>query len=574
MKNWQMRPASPERPPKVWAEELDISPIMLEMLWNRGLRSVDAIEEFLAPKLSGLSRPEIWPRLGEAAAVLDKALSAGGSLLVWGDYDVDGISSTALVKDVLAAHGIRTRHHLPDRRREGYGLNIPRLEQFATEGVNLLLTVDCGIADVAAVHRANELGMTVVVSDHHLPGPVLPAAQVICDPRVGENASEPFANLAGVGVAFYLMAELNRLLCARSGRRYKMDRALDLVALGTLADVMSLHGTNRILVHAGLRHIATPLRQGMSALKEASGFDPAAELNAGQVVFRLAPRINAAGRMGEAELALRLLMEDSPQQAARLAASLDQLNTQRKTEEELIYQSAREQALGLLERGPRGALVLHGPEWHPGIIGIVASRIVEEFSRPAIVLCDDGGALKGSGRSAHEFDLHAGLASIADCLIGFGGHKYAAGLRLERDRLEEFRSRFEACAEAKLGDQPLPPALLLERELDFRQASDSIFLRELEMLQPYGPGNPEPVFLSPPLEVLERSYIGRGREHVKLRLRDSASRITLAAKAWRMAKDLPESLEGKFIRLAYTLRKDSYNGMPSLDIGIRDWRPA
>ena len=312
----------------------------------------------------------------------------------------------------------------------------------------------------------------------------------------------------------------------------------------------------------------------MAALKEASGFDPAAELNAGQVVFRLAPRINAAGRMGEAELALRLLREQSAQEAASLAASLDQLNTQRKTEEELIYQAAREQALHFLDQEPRAALVLHGPDWHPGIIGIVASRIVEEFSRPAIVLCDDGDGLKGSGRSAHEFDLHAALASIADCLTGFGGHKYAAGLRLEKDRLTEFRTRFESCAGEKLGTQPLPDTLLLERELDFRQASDATFLQELELLQPFGPGNPEPVFLSPPLDVLERSYIGHGREHVKLRLRDSASNVTLAAKAWRMARLLPDNLAGKSIRLAYTLRRDFYNGMPSVDIGIKDWRPA
>lgn len=574
MKTWQFRTPAPGGPSPAWADRLSISSLLLEMLWNRGLHNLSDMESFLSPRLAGLNPPQSWPPAGKSAATLAQALKNGGSLLVWGDYDVDGITSTALVLDVLQAHGLSARHHLPDRRREGYGLNIPKLEQYAAEGVNVLLTVDCGIADMEAVRRARELGMTVVISDHHLPGSAIPVADAVCNPRTGGMGAEPFAHLAGVGVAFYLMAELNRLLEGESGRRYKMDMALDLVALGTLADVMTLVGTNRILVQAGLKHIAVALRPGMAALKAASGFDPAADLNAGQVVFRLAPRINAAGRMGEAEVALRLLRETDPAAAADIAAELDGLNARRKAEEEMTYQSARSQALAILERGPAAGLVLHGADWHPGIIGIVASRIVEEFNRPTIVLCDDEGGVKGSGRSVCDFDLHAGLASIADCLVGFGGHKYAAGVRLKKDRLEEFRERFKICAESRLGEQPLPATLLLERELDFSQACDPVFLRELELMQPFGPGNEEPVFASPPLKVIERSFIGHGREHVRLRLRDLRSNITLAAKAWRMARDLPENLEGRMIRLAFTLRRDFYNGMPSIDLGIKDWHPA
>lgn len=573
MKHWKFRESPAGSPSPSWSDELGISPLLLDLLWRRGFDSRDAMDAFLSSRMADLLHPDQWPGIDEAADLFVRELHAGRKPVVWGDYDVDGITASVVVLDVLDSYGIAAGRRIP-LRDEGYGLNIPGIERLAAEGYNLLLTVDCGISDVDAVARARELGMTVVITDHHVPPDRLPPANAICNPRMELAAPCPCPDLAGVGVAFFFMAAVNIRLSRISGSRFKMDDVLDMVALGTLADVMRLTGQNRILVRGGLKKIANARRPGMVALKRVGRFDPAASLTSGQVVFHLAPRINAAGRMDDAGLALLLLRSRDSADALRLARRLDDLNTLRKREETRIWTEAREQALQLLKDRPRAGLVLHGDDWHPGIIGIVASKILEEFYRPTIIVCTDGAGLKGSGRSIREFDLHAGLKECADSLMGFGGHRMAAGLRLAADGLEAFRAQFEQVCEDRLGREPLVPTLTLERELDFSLAGDLEVLQELEMLQPFGPGNAEPVFASPPLVIQERRPLGRDPRNVSLKVRDTSSGVTLVAKAWTMADSFPQEMVGRAIRIAYSPRIDVWNGVPSVDVSIRDWQPA
>jgi single-stranded-DNA-specific exonuclease len=570
-KEWRFREGPEGVAPSAWAERLCISPLLLNILWRRGFTDIESIERFLSPRLGGLPPPDSLPQVAQAAQVLATELLAGKKIVVWGDYDVDGITATTLALDVLQTHGIDASWHIPDRRGEGYGLNARQVRTLAGQGFDVLLTVDCGISDIEAVRCAREMGMTVVVSDHHLPPETLPDAHALCNPRLWSRTM-PGLDLAGVGVAFYLMAKVNALLAPHTGKRHNMDDALDMVALGTLADVMTLDNENRILARGGLDVLSKARRPGVAALKKVSGMDEAAKLSAGQVVFRLAPRINAAGRMEHASTAVRLLREKNPEKATELAIALDSLNDKRREEEERIYVQASEQARAMSAAGRKAAFVLYGADWNVGVVGIVASRIAEEYNCPAIVFCDDKGLLKGSGRSVPGFDLHAAVESVGHCLLGFGGHRMAAGLRMEKARLEEFCQAFEQAVRKVLGDKPIARPLLVECELDFGKACDLCFLKELELLQPFGPGNAEPVFASPPLLVRKRMPLGRGREHVRLELQDTVSGVTLFAKAWRMGGELTDSFVGRRIRIAYTLRMDFYNGIAAVDVGIRDWQ--
>lgn len=565
-------PALPEM--RMLAERLEISTAFAELLWQRGFRNLEDMSRFLTPSLRDLAPLSEWPDFTRSAETLARGIEEGRSILVWGDYDVDGITSTSLVKDFLARHGIPARHHIPSRLKAGYGLNTEVIETLAAEGVSLLLTVDCGISDIEPVKRARELGITVIISDHHLPGDELPDADAICNPRLGPC---PCPSLAGVGVAFLLMAALNVIFERKGHAKVDMRGYLDLVALGTLADVVDLTGQNRILAKNGLfthtgagNTIANAKRPGIAALKSVCNQSPTAVLDAGQVVYMLAPRINAAGRMGQSDLAVELMLTQDRERAAAIAAELDALNAARREEEKQIMAEALEQGKEQAEEGRLG-LVLHGETWHPGIIGIVASRIVEALHRPAIVLCTERGAIKGSGRSVADFDLHAALASCADLFIAFGGHKQAAGVTLPPENLEEFATRFDRLAAEGLGGKIAPPPVSIDADLGFDLAKDLDFLKELELLHPYGPGNPEPLFLSPPVTVTSVQTRNGGLNLAEFTQKDTG--VTLRGKTWRAPASPPPGMKGKSVRLAYTPHIDRYNGVASVELKLRAWKP-
>ncbi|MCQ2444100.1 MAG: single-stranded-DNA-specific exonuclease RecJ [Mailhella sp.] len=571
-KEWKIRkeggdPLPPDNYLAGLAQRLHVSLRFARMLWSRGFQSFDAISAYLSPGLRLLSHPSLWPGISDAARLIADGLLAGRKLAVWGDYDVDGVTSTALVLQVLEHYGYSALWHLPDRRTEGYGMNTEGIDELAAQGVTLLLTVDCGISDAEAIRHAREIGMTVVVSDHHLPPEELPEADAICNPRLEDC---PCRNLAGVGVAFFLMAEVNtRIAEAKSMQRMDLRNTLDLVALGTLADLVELEGQNRILVKNGLLKVTEGKRIGLAALKSASGFTPGAPVGAGQVVFSIAPRINAAGRVDSAESSLALLRASDQNTAYDLARRLDELNTARRAEEERITAEALLQA----DAEPDApAVIVFGDGWNQGVIGIVASRLVERYHRPSIVLCTDGQTLKGSGRSISGFDLHAGLAACASELISYGGHRMAAGLRVSHERYESFRAAFRKAVVSELGDVMPEPILHIDGELDFKAASDSVFLKELDMMQPLGVGNPEPVFTASSILIRSRRLFGPKKDHVMLELLDESCGITMSAKAWRQADDFPADMEGRRIRIAYCPAVDNYNGTPVPIVKIKDWK--
>jgi len=557
-KIWKIKPQAAPSGAAQWAEALGVSELLVRLLYSRGLGTPEEMDVFLSPGLRHLCQPEAIPGLTEAAGVLARGLEAGKRLAIWGDYDVDGLTATSLMLEFLRSRGFDPLWHIPNRQAEGYGLGCAGIEELARAGAGMLLTVDCGITSPAEVDRARELGLTVVVSDHHLPHGPLPKAEAVCNPRLAACGLE---HLAGVGVAFFLAAALNRLL---PGEPSDIRSLLDLVALGTLADVVSLTGVNRVLVKNGLLLIGEAVRPGIYALKEASSFHPRAKLGAGQVVFGLAPRINAAGRMGEADKALELLLARDLETARPLANFLDRQNRLRRSEEDLIQEQALAQAK---EQAERMGLVLYSPDWHTGIIGIVASRVVEATNRPTLILADERGLIKGSGRSVSDFDLFAALGECREALAGFGGHRQAAGLSLEPGRLDELRALFDAAARHQLGDAPALPKLVIDAELKFA-AIDHTLVKELDLMQPFGMGNPEPVFHTGGLVLEGRREFGAN--HLILELRDPASNLKLRAKAWRMAEKLTAQTSGKTLALAHTPRLDQYNGLDTIELRVKD----
>ncbi len=557
-----------------WARELSITPQLAKLLWVRGLHDKETMQFFLNPSLQSLAPLHNWPGLEQAGELIAQKLLEGQKLCVWGDYDVDGITSTALVTEFLTEHGFTCTHHIPNRLIHGYGLHPEVISQLHNDGVSILLTVDSGISDIDAITHAKKLGMTVIISDHHLPGTTLPPADAIVNPRL---APCDCTHLAGVGVAFFLMASVNNALAQHGKTKIDIRPLLDLVALGTLADVAELQPQNRILVKNGLLLLSNGQRVGLAALKSACNHTPTATLGAGQVVFALAPRLNAAGRLGSSESALELLLTKDRVKANTLAIELSRLNAERRDEEDRILDAAKLQAKEQVAAGKMG-LSLFGENWHPGVIGIVASRIVEEFHRPTVVMCTQEAHIKGSGRSVYGFDIHNAFAQCASLLLGYGGHKMAAGLSLLPQNLEQVKTVFNQVVTQELQGKTVEPLCKLDGELsfgDFSYPNDTnlVFLKEMELMQPFGSGNAEPVFCSPP--VLVKNMREKKQGFLLLDVLDEKSGTVLQAKAWRqLAKSFPPTIKGKYIRIAFTPRIDRYNGIATVELRLKDWKPV
>lgn len=545
-------------------EKLGISPRLASILQERNIKE-EEIAAFLSPHLRYLAMPEKWPGVAEGAKSLVDALLAGKKIVVWGDYDVDGITGVCVVLEVLRHYGFEPLWHLPERISEGYGLNEAALEKFAGQGARVLLTVDCGISDFKAIEKAKELGFTVIISDHHLPQESLPDAHVLCNPKL---ANCPCSELAGVGVAFFLMAEVNTLLSKVLGKpKMDMRTVLDLVAFGTLSDMVPLIEQNRILVKNGMLLLNDAKRLGFAALKHISKMNSRDLLTTRQIVFALAPRINAAGRMAEASMAVKLFMSKDIEEVKQIATTLDKYNEDRKQEEKEMIIEALEQAR---EQEDMPAIFVAKEEWNQGIVGIIASRLVEKYYKPAFVFCRDGDMWKASARSIESIHLHEALAHCAEYLESFGGHQMAAGVRVEDKNFKAFQKSFCEYLKKEYGENTFEEVVYYDGELSFAEAVDYTFKKEIASLQPFGISNKEPVFLSPELTIKQTCLYGYLKNHIRLTLFDESSKTTVQVKMWGQADNFPENAVGKHMRVLYVLNLDSHSNLEE-PIKIKYW---
>jgi single-stranded-DNA-specific exonuclease len=552
---WTISPC-PHRQADSLAQELGLSEITASVLVRRGYGDPQQARAFLAGEQL-LHDPFLLGEMATAVERIQAAVAAGKRICVHGDYDVDGICATVLAVLVLRELGADVEWHLPSRFDEGYGVNGGTLERLAGEGCGLVLTVDCGITAVAEVRRARELGLEVVVTDHHRPADELPDCPIVAT----RPSDYPFPELCGTGVAY----KLGQALLGADSE--VLRRHLDLVALATIADVVPLVGENRSLVIAGLRGLARTQKPGLRALMKVAHVDPAT-VDTGQVGFRLAPRINAAGRLGHPRAALELLLTADADEARRLADRLEELNRDRQAVEDKILRAA----IAQVEEWPeakrrRKAYVVGGDDWHEGVIGIVASRLVERYHRPVVLLAGGEGPWKGSGRSIPSFDLHGALGACAQFLERFGGHRAAAGLSIRPELVEPFADAFATQAEGLLTPEDLVPTTAVDAVLPRGAKLTLDLCEELRRLAPFGLGNPDVTLLAPGCELGELATVGDGK-HLRFRVQRDG-RDAGGAIAFGQGTQLDRFRRVGRYDVAFRLQENRWNGTVAPQLVVR-----
>lgn len=509
---------------KKLTDELNISPTLAQLLVNRKIDSYEKARVFFRPDMSDLHDPFLMDGMEKAVERITRALANQETILVYGDYDVDGTNGTALLWSFFRTVGANVSYFIPDRIKDGYGLSHRGIEVAKERGATLLITVDCGVTAVEQVRAARAANIDVIICDHHEPSDTLPDAYALLDP-IKPGCPYPYKALSGCGVAFKLVQALltrPETLGLQSWLGDKADALLrsylDLVTLATTADIVPLTEENRSLVKLGLDLINSNPRPGIRALVETSGTKPG-RISAGQIVFILAPRINAVGRIGDAMRAVELLTCESYDKALSLARVFEEENRTRRKLDEEAFLEAQQIVEDFLDVEADSAIVLHQESWHPGVIGIVASRLVERYYRPTIMLTTVDGVVKGSARSISGFDIHQALKRCEDKLLQFGGHKYAAGLSVDPDRVDEFKEAFNAVAKELLTDELLTPRLNIEAEIDLDELTPK-FVGTLNRFAPYGPGNMRPIFAARNVELYGPPKIV-GNNHLRFKVRNN-----------------------------------------------------
>ncbi len=575
-KRWRIHPHDSERIARL-ARAADIAPVVAQLLLCRGIDCPDAAQTFLAPKLTGLRPPEELPGVVAATEVIWKAIQERRRIVVYGDYDVDGMTAASLLWKCLRLLGAEANYYVPHRLDEGYGLHGEALTKLAADGAQMVITVDCGIGSVAEAELAKQLGIQLIVTDHHEPGPELPDATAIVHPRLPGSAY-PFAGLCGAGVAL----KLAWALCQQASGAKKVSEpmrnflleAVGLAALGTIADVVPLVDENRVLVTHGLLSLKERCGVGLNALFEVTGLDKQSRIDCDHVGFTIAPRLNAAGRLGQARLGVDLLTTTSRERAVELAQYIHQLNESRQTLERSVYLAAHKQAVDEFDPAHNAALVLAGRGWHPGVIGIVAGRLAEKLHRPVVLLSLDelgGRPAQGSARSVPGFNLHEALSSCAHHFESFGGHAAAAGLKIQETKIDAFRNELCEFAAGAINGAERVAELWIDAEAPLG-AFNAKVVGQLEQLSPFGQGNPRPMLCASGVTLEEPPRrIGGGGRHLSLRVAQHGARMRAVYFGGGDDEEKLAAQSGPF-SIAFRPVINEFNGRRNVELQLADWR--
>ncbi len=554
------------------ARELGIPDFLGRLLLLRGVKNAKEAKRFLAPDLADLHDPFTMKDMQKAVERILKSLLKKEKVCVWGDYDVDGITSTSVLLLFLRQVGLDVVYHIPSRLEEGYGLNEVEIDRIYSEGSSLLITVDCGVSDFKAIEHARSIGLDVLVLDHHQVPDELPPAIAVLNPH-RKDCSFETEDLAAVGVVFNLVMALRAKLRTKGffgdADEPNLRELMDLVALGTVADIVPLLGENRTITYFGLKELSAARRPGVAALKEVSGLRWG-DVSAGQVAFRLAPRINAAGRLGSASNGVDLLTTKSYSKALRLARLLDEANVERQGIEQQIYEQAMRQAADMLQGQQPQSLVLSSDNWHVGVVGIVASRLVEQFGCPVVLVSLDGQEGRGSARGVTGTHLYEAMASCSQYLVTFGGHRMAAGLTIMRENLDDFRRSFANAILKQKEQGATGKVYSVDAQVQPSSWTPSM-VRALLSMAPFGLGNPEPVFLAKNLLIRSARTVGKEPPyHLKAVASEGGSSWDVIG--FRMGQRLSEV--EKYSDILYTPEFNTWDGQTSIQLRLLDFRPT
>lgn len=538
-----------------------ISSFLAQLLINRGIITLPAVEEFLHCGISLLHRAELLPDIDKAQVRIQKALRKQEKVLLFSDYDADGLTSLAVLKIAFERMGLKHEHYIPHRLKEGYGLSGHAVKYAHSHDFSLVITLDCGIANFKEIDELNKLDIDTIVIDHHsLLCDTLPPASAVINPK-RKDSRYPYADLAGVGLSYkvagYLLGDP------------LLEEGLDIVCLGIIADMVPLNGENRIIVKEGLKRLNTTQRPGLRALIEVSGLKNKA-INTDYISYILAPRINACGRLGSCEPALALLLCNSEPEAVPLAKELHSKNQERQRIEGRIMDEALNRLESEMDFAKERVIVLHQENWHRGVLGIVAAKLTDRFHRPAIIISVIDGMGKGSGRSIEGFHLFEALFEAREYLQGFGGHQRACGLSVSQANIEHFRKEINRIALQRIHPEDLLPCLHIDMDLELSDLSIEL-LRQISLLEPFGQANPQPLFLSSNLKVQSRPVI-MGRDTLKFWVSDG--KVTYPALGFRKACYFDLINSAQAVNLAYRLSLDNWNGNNQLQLEIEDVRPS